>query len=203
VLRALESGEVQPLGAERMRRLDLRVVSAAHEDLGAAVRTGRVRRDLYQRLAGVVIQLSPLAKRPEDILPLAEHFAGARGQRFEPGVERVLLGYPWPGNVRELRLAIERAGELVENGTLPPSVVAEAIALGNTSSGLWAPAFLRPRGRKFTRDEVLTVLQSNDWDAQRAAATLHVGRTTFFKGLKALGISLRAAPKFTSSPQFK
>jgi transcriptional regulator with PAS, ATPase and Fis domain len=203
VLRVLEAGEVQPLGAEHKRRVDLRVVSAAHEDIGATVRNGRLRRDLYQRLAGVVIELSPLGKRPEDILPLAEHFAGVRGQRLEPGVEGVLLGYAWPGNVRELRLAIERAGELVENGTLPPSVVAEAIALGNTGSGVSALRFMRPRGRRFTRAEVLATLESTNWDAQRAAAALRVGRTTFFKGLKALGISLRAEPKFTGLPQFK
>jgi transcriptional regulator with PAS, ATPase and Fis domain len=203
LLRAVEAGEVQPLGAGLKKRVDLRIVSAAQEDIGAAVQHGRFRRDLYQRLAGVVIDLPPLAKRVEDILPLAEHFAGVQGRRFEPGVQRVLLGYSWPGNVRELRLAIERAGELVDNGTLPPSVVAEAIALGTAGSSMPVSRFPRGRASGLTRDEVLAALESNSWDAQRAAATFNVGRTTFFKGLKALGISLRSERKFNNSPQFK
>jgi DNA-binding NtrC family response regulator len=59
----------------------------------SAVETGRFRRDLFQRLAGVVIELPPLTARPEDVLPLASHFASLQGRRLEPGVERVLLNY--------------------------------------------------------------------------------------------------------------
>jgi len=201
LLRVLETGEVQPLGSGAKRRVDLRVVSAVHDDIDSELASGHFRRDLYQRVAGVVIELPPLRARPEDVIPLAEHFAALGGRRLEPGAEAVLLNYPWPGNVRELRLAIERAAELVEDGTVPSSTLAEAIALG----GPRPPSRLTgkpPGGLLVSRAELLEVLSRTDWDVYRAAATLHVGRTTLFKQLKAFGISLRAKPKFTSSREF-
>jgi transcriptional regulator with PAS, ATPase and Fis domain len=194
LLRALDTGEVQPLGATNKRRVDLRVVSAVQDGFGGDIESGVFRRDLYQRVAGVVIELPPLTARLEDVVPLAEHFAAVSGRRLEPGVERVLQSYAWPGNVRELRLVIERAGELVENGTLPSAALAEAIALGNANSKGPGPSFVRSRA------EVLAVLQSSHRDVQRAAAALHVGRTTLFKELKALGISLRAERRVARSP---
>ncbi len=201
LLRVLESGEVQALGAAVKRRVDLRVICAVQDDIWTALGRGPFRRDLFQRVAGVVIELPPLAARPEDIIPLAEHFADLQGRRLEVPVEGVLLNYGWPGNVRELRMAIERAGQLVEDGTLPPWAVAEAIALGGPG-----PSPSGPVGHLvsslLTRDDLLAVLDRTDWDVERAATALRVGRTTFFKRLRALGISLRAKPKFTSSPEF-
>jgi len=201
LLRVLESGEVQPLGAAGKRRVDLRVICAVQDDIWTALDRGRFRRDLFQRVAGVVIELPSLAARPEDIIPLAEHFAKQQGRRLEGGVEGILLNYTWPGNVRELRMAIERAGGLVEDGTLPPRAVAEAITLGGPGpctsggDGHVLSTFL-------TREDLLAVLDRSDWDVDRAAMALHIGRTTFFKRLKALGISMRAKPKFTRSPEF-
>jgi len=75
--------------------------------------------------------LPPLIERPDDIVLLAEHFASARRQRLEQGTAKILQGYEWPGNVRELRLAIERAGCLVTNGTLAPTALRAAIELGS------------------------------------------------------------------------
>ena len=201
LLRVLETGEVQLLGAAEKRRVDIRIVSAAQDDIPDALEAHRFRHDLFQRVAGVVIELPTLAARREDIVPLAEHFAGLQGRRLEPGVDRVLLTYSWPGNVRELRMAIERAGQLVEDGTLPQGAVAEAIALGgpgSSSSAAGGPPFNSP----LSRDDLLAVLDRTDWDVERAATVLHVGRTTFFKRLRAHGISLRAKPKFTRSPEF-
>ncbi len=201
LLRVLETGNVQPLGAPAKRSVDLRVVCTVQDNIWIALDQGRFRRDLFQRVAGVVIELPSLVARPEDIIPLAEHFANLQGRRLERGVDGVLLKYPWPGNVRELRMAIERAGQLVEDGTLPPRAVAEAIALGgprpsvSSAGGGLVSALL-------TRDDLLAVLDRSDWDVQRAAVALHVGRTTFFKRLRALGISLRAKPKFSRSPEF-
>jgi len=201
LLRVLESGEVQALGASVKRRVDLRVICAVQDDIWTALDRGPFRRDLFQRVAGVVIELPPLAARPEDIIPLAQHFADRQGRRLEDRVEEVLLNHAWPGNVRELRMAIERAGQLVEDGTLPPWAVAEAIALGGPG-----PSPSGPVGHLvsslLTRDDLLAVLDRTDWDVERAATALRVGRTTFFKRLRALGISLRAKPKFTSSPEF-
>ena len=191
MLRALDTGEIQPLGAAAKRRVDLRVVGAVHEDIGSAIESGRFRRDLYQRVAGVVIDLPPLATRPEDIVPLAEHFTALRGRRLDPDATQVLLAYPWPGNVRELRLAIERAGELAPNGRLDAPVVAEAIALGAPLCAASSPAWTKTRRRRLTAQELRAACAANDWQAGPTAAALGVGRTTLFKLLRECGLALK------------
>jgi DNA-binding NtrC family response regulator len=200
LLRVLETGEVQPLGSGAKQRVDLHVVAAVQEDIAVDLHVARFRRDLYQRLAGVVIELTPLVARPEDILLLAEHFAGLQGQRLEPGAKQVLLGYPWPGNVRELRLAIERAGALVANGTLPPGALAEAIELGAPAAlGPYACECRRTPPEVTTREGLLAHLDEHGWRVQRAATALGIGRSAFFTRLQRAGISLRAERKSRKS----
>ena len=190
LLRTLDTGEVQPLGAAAKRRVDLRVISAVQHDIESALEGGRFRRDLYQRVAGVVIELPPLAARPEDLVPLAEHFAAQGGRRLESDAQRVLLSYPWPGNVRELRLAIERAGELVANGSLPSGAIAEAIHLGAPdATGAWnAP--LDHEVTMSDRSRLLLACEANGWSANRIARALRIHRATLFRRLKQAGISL-------------
>jgi len=200
LLRVLETGHVERLGAGAKRPVDLRVVGAAQDTMARALAEGRFRQDLFQRLAGVLIELLPLAARPEDVMPLAEHFAAAQGRNLEPGVQEELLSYGWPGNVRELRMTLERAGEFAENGTVSRSAVAEAIKLGQLFQGTLRNGS-RLLGRyAFGREDVLAALSRNEWDAEGAAAELGLGRTTFFKRLKELGLSLRGERKFTSTP---
>lgn len=210
LLRALEEGEVQPLGAGEKRRIDIRVVSAAQEDTPERLDRGTFRHDLFQRLAGIVIDLPVLVERPEDIVPLAEHFAAARGQQLEPGSAHILQDYAWPGNVRELRLAIERAGCLVENGTLPLSALKEAIELGiardlrserRHSDRREKRSDRRHKRRpRFTRAELLMTCEQQQWNAERIAASLGVRRTTMYEELRAAGMSLRSARR-VESPQ--
>ena len=102
LLRALEAGEVKPVGAPRPRPIDVRVVCATHRDLRAKVKDGSFREDLYYRLRGVTVELPPLRARPQDILPLAEHFLPPR-RTLATDARAALLAYSWPGNVRELR----------------------------------------------------------------------------------------------------
>jgi transcriptional regulator with PAS, ATPase and Fis domain len=194
LLRVLETGEVQPLGSGMKRHVDLRVVGAVQDDISAALATGRFRRDLYQRVAGVVIALPTLAARLEDVVPLAEHFAALDGRRLEHGVDRVLLNYSWPGNVRELRLAIERAGGLVDNGTLPPTVVAEAIALGG-------PATLGVASAVDGRAAFMRTCEVHGWNGARIARALGISRTTLYRRLREVGLSLRRAKKYHFVPR--
>lgn len=205
LLRALETGEVQPLGAGRKQRVDFRIVSAAQEDTPERLDRGQFRRDLFQRLAGIVIELPPLADRPEDIVLLAEHFAAARGQRLESGTAKVLENHRWPGNVRELRLAIERAGCLVENGTLPPGALREAIALGLLRDRRSKQRLTERRQKLADRrtrttprrsaDELLAQCESHGWDIARWAESDGVPRSTVYDRLRAAGISLRKLRK--------
>ncbi len=181
LLRVLETNEVEALGASRKRRIDLRIVAAAQDDLPAALSDGRLRRDLYQRLAGVVIELPLLAHRSDDLMPLAEHFASLNHRTLEPGVDAVLHAYAWPGNVRELRFAIERAGYLVENGSLSAAAVAQAIALGREATS---------EQRSF--EDIITAGVTTGWNAARMATELGFHRSTLFRRLRQQGLTLRS-----------
>lgn len=195
LLRALETGEIQPLGAGRKQPVDFRVVSAAQEDTPERLDRGLFRHDLFQRLAGIVIDLPLLIDRPEDIVLLAEHFAAAQGQRLEEGVAKVLEGHEWPGNVRELRLAMQRAGCLVENGTLPPGAVRDAIGLGMPRDARRNRGSSRRGVRRLAWDDLLEQCKANGWDAARLCESLGIARSTLYDRLKAAGISLRAFRK--------
>jgi DNA-binding NtrC family response regulator len=107
LLRALESGEVRPLGVDVSRQVKVRVVAATNRDLAAEVGGGRFREDLYFRLAVVTLRVPALRERVEDIPLLAATFARAEGIGALPeSVLQELAGRPWPGNVRELKNAI-------------------------------------------------------------------------------------------------
>ena len=116
LLRAIQEGEIRPVGGKKVIRVDVRIISATNIDLKSAVKKGEFREDLYYRLNGVTIQLSPLRERKGDILLLAEHFLEdfSRETEMSKGglcqeAKKLLLSYPWPGNVRELENTIKNA----------------------------------------------------------------------------------------------
>ena len=134
LLRALESGEVRPVGESIARPVDVRVVAATSRDLEARAHEGSFREDLLYRLNVLHVQVPPLRERREDIPLLVEEFVerlnrklGRQVQGVEAAAMDLLLAYNWPGNVRELENAIERAMILSEAdrlvaGGLPPRV---------------------------------------------------------------------------------
>ncbi len=136
ILRALEHGEVLPVGAGRLVQVDLRVISATHQNLAELVRAGTFRHDLYFRLSTFQIDLPPLCDRLDDVPPLAEHFLAALADknasppaRLAPEALAELQRRPWHGNVRELKNALEHALVLARGGVigvehLPPPVAA-------------------------------------------------------------------------------
>jgi two-component system, NtrC family, response regulator GlrR len=122
LLRALESGEVQRVGETHPRRVKVRIIAATNRDLADDVRAGRFREDLYYRLAVVKLAVPPLRERPEDIGPLAEHFAADSGlAALPPDVLARFRAWSWPGNVRELRNAVQA---YVAVGALPGDATA-------------------------------------------------------------------------------
>jgi two-component system response regulator HupR/HoxA len=121
LLRVLQEGEVRPVGAARAIAVDVRVIAATHRQLEDEVRAGRVREDLYYRIAGVTLQVPPLRERSGDIAPIAQRLLtdvsaelGRPGVRFADDALPCLMAYPWPGNIRELRNEIGRAVALTE-----------------------------------------------------------------------------------------
>ena len=121
LLRAIQEGEVQPLGAEKPTHVDVRVVAASHKDLAEEVRAGRFREDLFYRLAVVELRVPPLRERGEDVDLLARTFLTATARRmgrsvvgFSAEALAALAAYRWPGNVRELQNEVERAAIVAE-----------------------------------------------------------------------------------------
>jgi two-component system NtrC family response regulator len=114
LLRVLQEGEVRRLGESLPRRVDVRVVAATHQDLGAMVTNGRFRRDLYYRLKVGSVVLPPLRQRGGDVLLLADHFLRPVGLSMTHRARQRLLHHPWPGNVRELRNVLQVAVALTE-----------------------------------------------------------------------------------------
>jgi DNA-binding NtrC family response regulator len=185
LLRALESGEIRPLGATRNRPLCCRFVAAVQDDIDRRVRDGEFRLDLYQRLTGLVIRLPALIERTEDILPLARGFARGTGRRLSTGAEGVLLEYPWPGNVRELKAAILRAGFLAPDGDeVGAPTMRDAIALGAPVE----PPKVSTRGSSWSVEALTTLCAANDWDIGRAARITGIGRATLYRRLRSAGI---------------
>jgi two-component system response regulator HydG len=116
LLRFLESGEVQRVGADRpTARLNLRVICATNRDLAARIKTGDFREDLFYRLNVVRIHVPPLRDRPEDVPEFLDHFIRYYSNRhrvpapdFAPDARHLVLTYNWPGNIRELKNVVER-----------------------------------------------------------------------------------------------
>lgn len=141
LLRAIQEGEIKPVGGVKSIQVDSRLIAATNQNLEEAIRRGKFREDLFYRLNVVSITLPPLRERPEDIPLLVYHFLKKYARQvqreilgIDPEALDLLLDYPWPGNVRELENAIERAIVLGQNprilaADLPPSVTAEKIGL--------------------------------------------------------------------------
>ena len=118
LLRVLEYQELLPVGGSEAKKIDVRLVSATHRDLRAAVAAGEFRQDLYFRLNTFEIRVPPLRERPDDLPELARHFLATFGQSCALGDETLewLRSRPWPGNVRELRNALEHAAIVARQG---------------------------------------------------------------------------------------
>ncbi|MDR3421703.1 MAG: sigma-54 dependent transcriptional regulator [Xanthobacteraceae bacterium] len=125
LLRAIQEGEVEPVGARKPLKVDVRIISATNRDLIADVKEGRFREDLFYRLHVFPITVPPLSERPADIPALARHFLalftaeeGKRIRLLTPEALRLLAAYRWPGNIRQLENAVFRAVVLAEGDSI-------------------------------------------------------------------------------------
>ncbi|HTP52895.1 MAG TPA: sigma-54 dependent transcriptional regulator [Anaeromyxobacteraceae bacterium] len=192
LLRALQDGEVRPVGEERTRKVDVRVIAATHRDLKELVARGAFRDDLYWRLHVVHLHVPPLRERPEDVPVLARHFLARFADRFALGSFRVpdelfarLAAYPWPGNVRELENALETLVALSRDGELDLSTLpAAAAARPEETSGMT----LRARVEAYERGLVLDALRGAGGSRTDAARLLGISRVTLHDKLKKYGL---------------
>jgi DNA-binding NtrC family response regulator len=147
LLRALQEGEVEPVGGRRPVKVDVRIVSATHRDLIADVKAGRFREDLFYRLHVFPVTVPPLRRRPEDIAPLTRHFLarfaaeeGKRVRAVSAEAMGLLSGFRWPGNVRQLENAVFRAVVLAEGEEIGADEFPQVSALIDSDAAPTQPA---------------------------------------------------------------
>ncbi|MBI4386076.1 MAG: sigma-54-dependent Fis family transcriptional regulator [Elusimicrobia bacterium] len=194
LLRALQEGEVRRVGDNHPIKVSGRLIAATNKDLARCAAKGIFREDLYYRLKVFPIHIPPLRERPEDILPLAEHFLrkarkkiGGRAARFSPAAAEALKAYAWPGNVRELEHAVERvlimaSGNSVESRDLPPEIMPPE------TKSRPAAASRKPSLGELEKKHILQVLESCGGNQAEAAKVLGIGRNTLWRKLKSYGL---------------
>jgi len=184
LLRVLQEGEVRPVGATQSIPVDVRVISATHTDLDAAIQTGTFREDLYYRLNVVMLELPPLSERREDISLLANHFLQQVRKRsknsvaksFSPEAMKALMAAPWPGNIRQLINTIEQVAILTVTPIISEAQINKALR-GKT--GEITP--LVDAQSEFERNYLVQILQMTRGNVTLAARLAKRNRTEFYK----------------------
>jgi DNA-binding NtrC family response regulator len=201
LLRVLETGEVQRVGAVQTVRTDVRVVCATNRDLSLEVAAGRFRSDLLYRLNVIQIALPPLRERREDIPYLTAAFVREFSERFSKPIsgvalaaERLLNDAPWPGNIRQLRNVLERACMLSEGpmvseqdilASIRPTVSASAPVAGQPAAEGEATHALS----SLERQHIMKVIAETGGNKARAARQLGLSRRALYRRLERHGIS--------------
>ncbi|MHC4778478.1 MAG: sigma 54-interacting transcriptional regulator [Planctomycetota bacterium] len=191
LLRALQEGEVRPVGAKRARKVDVRVISASNRNLREMAKSGEFREDLFFRLNVLQIDLPPLREKPEDIPVLLEYFFGESGvPEFDPATHRRVMRYGWPGNVRELRNFVERTKALkvekIGDGDLPPEMT-ETRSPGQDWGGISGSLLEMEEG--FMRGVIQKALTEAGGNKTKAADALGIPKTTLYNKMKKYGIA--------------
>ena len=184
LLRVLQARCIQPLGSGEPVAVDIRVVSASNRDLGAEVRAGRFRQDLYYRIAGLTLELPPLRERSDRRALIEQVHAQYRepGQphRLDSDVLELLLRHPWPGNLRQLSCVLQVALALA--GTRP-------VGLEHLPAAFLAEQLdLPPAGRPAMASDLASLLHSAQGNVSSVARSLGISRTTLYKRLRELGL---------------
>ena len=191
-LRAIETGEIERLGATRTISVDTRIVAATNKDLPAEIQAGRFREDLFYRLNVVPIHLPALRQRREDIPPLVTHFVARLGSEHgrpprsfsKEAVER-LTQYSWPGNIRELRNLIERILIMTDCDIVGAGEVEEALPENADEE---PPSDIKAARDKAERDTILSMLKQCEWNVTEASRRLGMDRGYLHRKIKRYGL---------------
>lgn len=190
LLRAVQEGEISPIGSQSTKQVDVQLITATNRNLSEMVAAGSFRDDLLHRLSTFVLKIPALRERPEDIAYYSELFLSeiSEGRPFsiEPSGMDALLSYSWPGNVRQLRNAIERIVILSDERRLSRASVEEAL-----SSIDQLQDFEGTRVTKVapSQELIIDALKKVDGNRTRAAKLLNVHRSTLIRWLNEFGLS--------------
>ena len=200
LLRVLEEGEVERIGADKAIAVDVRVLVATHRSLETLVREGKFRQDLFHRVYVFPLVLPPLRERREDIRAIIEHLARQvcaqnnwKAIPFTPGAVAALEEYAWPGNVRELRNVVERLMLLATDDQVDTDTVRTALPQSTearheitTSSGP-----LAERVENFEREVLLAELKRHSYHITNTAKALGLERSHLYKKAEQLGVDIQ------------
>jgi len=204
IMRVLQEGQIERLGAGRTTRVDVRVVTATNRNLSEEVRCGRFRRDLFYRLNVFPITLPTLRERRDDLAPLVRYLADRLGRdlgkpvaQITPGTYHALERYDWPGNIRELENVLQQAIIVSHDGVLDLSAfVGESVEVETT------PVRTPPNGSRslidVERDHIQLVLESVGWRIEGvagAAQVLGLRPSTLRTRMRKLGIQRPPKPQ--------
>ncbi|MBO9513599.1 MAG: sigma 54-interacting transcriptional regulator [Variovorax sp.] len=186
LLRVLQERAVRPVGSSQSIAVDVRIISATHRDLDAAMETGQFREDLYYRLNVVTLSLPPLSARREDIPLLANHFLqrlsakyGKRLSGFAPEALKALTTASWPGNVRQLFNVVEQVCALSSSPLIPLALVQRALRVPSVEVLTYAEA-----KQRFEREYLVGLLKLTDGNVADAARLADRNRTEFYRLLQ-------------------
>jgi two-component system nitrogen regulation response regulator NtrX len=203
LLRTLETGELQRIGAESVMHIDARVVAATNRDLGEAVSSGAFREDLFFRLNVFPIHLPPLRERLEDLPALVRHLAERvrprNAARFTDSALQALASYSWPGNVRELANLVERLSIL--SGPVVDAPAVRQVLRGSASSSPTTPLMTllgRPLTEaldEFERGLIAAALAQAERNMAEAARILQTDRANLYRRMRRLGLEKSADPE--------
>jgi two-component system response regulator HydG len=195
LLRVLESGEIVRVGTNEPIKVNVRLISATHRDLGDAISEGAFRQDLYHRLKVVSVKLPPLRERRDDIPLLLDHFlkefSASHAKTITvvtPAVRKVLMAYSWPGNVRELKNTIESMIVIDIDGRLDLDDLTEdlqAITSSGRSDGPGGVDFLVGKSlQEIEKHYIIETLKRTSGNREEAAKNLGIGERTLYRKLK-------------------
>ena len=204
LLRVLQEGEFRPLGSTKVKKVKVRVLSAASDNLKDQVETGTFREDLYYRLSVVNVDLPPLRERSGDIILLSNHFLKKYAEKYQKqraGLKsetlQLMESYQWPGNIRELENVIERMVILAEAGTdnippelLPGNILAHFAEIfpRQIRTSPRKPLSIQKKKADYEKDMILKALQKNNWNQSAAAEELDLHESTLRYRMRKFGI---------------
>jgi two-component system, NtrC family, nitrogen regulation response regulator NtrX len=200
LLRVLEGGEVERIGAAKPVNVDVRVIVATHRDLQKLVAEGKFRQDLFHRIYVFPLTLPALRERRDDIPALIERFAvqvsaqnNWKPMKFRDEAIAELQNYSWPGNVRELRNMVERLVLLASGDEIDVDTVRAVITPGERRAASSAPGSgtLADRVSRFEKEVILAELKHSGFHMTNAAKVLGLERSHLYKKAEQLGIDLR------------
>jgi two-component system C4-dicarboxylate transport response regulator DctD len=196
LLRVLEDGLVQPLGSDRPRRVDIRLLVTAKADLLAEVRAGRMREDFYHRIAVLTVLVPPLRDRPDDVPLLVSHFLRQAAERHGVPVPEIpeevlgeMLRHAWPGNVRELKHAVERMVITAHGGRAGAFALDEGLAAARLLSLPSTPGVLRDEMETTERRVIEAALREHAGEVSLTAQTLGISRRALYERMKKYGLA--------------